>query len=63
MVKQISRNVKTSIGFSIKELRTVARKSSFTLIKIKRKFFFHKQKNSLKREDIKTCITLAIGMP
>ena len=49
MVKQISRNVKTSIGFSIKELRTVACKSSFTLIKIKRTIFFSQTKELFKK--------------
>ena len=52
MVKYIRRNIKTTISFSKNELRTVASKPSFTLIKMKRTTFFHKQKNSLKRKDI-----------
>ena len=43
---------KISISFSKKQLRTVASKLSFTLIKMKRTTFFHKQKKSLKRKDI-----------
>ena len=44
MVKQIRRNTKTSISFSKKELRTVASKPSFTLIKMKRTTFFTNEK-------------------
>ena len=43
---------KITISFSKKQLRTVASKLSFTLIKMKRTTFFHKQKKSLKRKDI-----------
>ena len=43
---------KITISFSKKQLRTVASKLSFTLIRMKRTTFFHKQKKSLKRKDI-----------
>ena len=50
--REYKKKKKITISFSKKQLRTVASKLSFTLIKMKRTTFFHKQKKSLKRKDI-----------
>ena len=46
----IKKNIKISTSFPKKELRTAVSKPSYTIIKIKRVTFFHKQKKDFKKE-------------
>ena len=55
-------NIKINISFPKIDLRTAVSKPSYTLIKIKRIIFFHKQKKSYKKEKcLNQNITLKTG--
>ena len=49
-MKLIKKNIKINFSAPKKDLRTVASKPSYTLIKIKRITFFQKQRKSFKKE-------------